>query len=245
MANLNAKNFSLNVARDIERLLKHMRMLYSQNSNLVENLENEQLFYMHDKTHSDFYFYISAHERDTVEKKTTFGIYFAPQDSEYSNGTSVFCDIDQITEYFNNWISIIKEFNSVYFTEEQSFLKFYEEEFFSEFEIIEEDASYNPFGNDQQIYLFRLLEHVSNELKSINSNEPIILEIISETNELKDNIQNLSKKDIVKRISSIFARIKKFSLKLSIEIFDVAKKEIIKKCLYGGLDDISHLIDKF
>lgn len=245
MEKYNARNYTLSVARDIEKVLKLLRELHLKNSNLIQVLNNEQIFYFQDKLHNDFYFFISDPQRDIGAKKTGFSITFAPQDEEYSNCVTYFSDLEGIVKYFNHWVSLIKDFNNVSLTEEQQFLKFYEDEFFSEFEIIDEDSSSIPFENEQQVFLYKFLTFVSDKLKEEKNNDPVLLEIISETNELRSSIQNLNKNEVVKRISSIFARIKKFSLKLSMDIFDVAKKEIIKKCLYGGIDEISYFIDKF
>ena len=42
-------------------------------------------------------------------------------------------------------------------------------------------------------------------------------------------------------MSIIFSKVKKKGLKLFSDIIDIAKKEIIKKALYGGIEGIDHL----
>ena len=105
-----------------------------------------------------------------------------------------------------------------------------------------DDADYNPFADKQQFLLHTLLSKLSNELQEIKEADVDLAEIISDTEYLKDNIQNFSKKDVIRKISKIFSRLKKVSVKLAWDIFDVAKKEAIKKILYGGIDEAGNFI---
>ncbi|WP_415579131.1 hypothetical protein, partial [Flavobacterium psychrophilum] len=117
----------------------------------------------------------------------------------------------------------------------------YEEEFYSDFEILDEDAEVNPFEHDKQIFTYNLLEYVETELQKSNSEDEEIENLISETIALKNNLQNLTKKVVIRKMSIIFSKVKKKGLKLFLDIIDVAKKEIIKKALYGGIGEIEHL----
>jgi hypothetical protein len=241
---MDKRNYPLNQAKEIQFVLKEFRTLSSLFSDRVKLIENDDVVYLVDLEHESFFFRVF---KPNLSSNYTpfFHFEYMPQntmnfDKQLINSTS-----NDVLEHVNNWIRILNEYHEISFSEDDYFVKKYEDEFYAEFDILEEDALTNPFENDKQIYLYNFLEYVSNELKKNDSNDPILLEIISDTVELKDNIQNFTKKNLIKKMSAIFARIKKFSLKLSMDIFDVAKKEIIKKCLYGGLDDIHHLMDKF
>jgi len=243
MANLNAKIFTLNVSKDIEKALRILRKLVSENSNIVEPLETQQIFYVHDLTHPNFFFYINDPERDEDEKHTIFNVTYKPESQDSLSHRIRSAWTDDIEDIFNEWIELIKEFNEISFTEEETFTKFYEEEIFDDFKIVDDDAETHPFNNLQQIILYKFLSSTIFYLENKHPDDIVIKNICSESVELRDNIQNLTKKDFSKKFSKILAKIKKYSFQTFIEISDVAKKEIYKFLLNEGIKKLPHWID--
>jgi hypothetical protein len=236
------KTYPLVVSKEIENLLTTFRKIIRENSEIIEIKETNDLIYIVDKEKPEFRFrvYNPSQNRDL---SPVFSHQFLPENEVNFESVVRNDKLDKIVSRFNQWISYLKDYNEICFTEEEKLMKFYEDEYFHEFEILEEDAEINPFAENQQIFLYKFLSLTSQELNKINSNDLKLNEIISDTNELKDNIQNLTKKEVIIKMSKVFARIKKFSLKLALDIFDVAKKEIIKKALYGGTEDIGQLLN--
>jgi len=243
MANLNAKTFTLNVAKDIEKALKIMRYLVSENSNVIESIETEQIFYIHDLSHKNFVFYINNPERDEDGKHTIFTVTFSPESTDSLSHTVRSAWTNDIEQIFNEWIKLIKDFNSISFTEEENFAKFYEEEIYDEFKIVDDDAETHPFNNFQQIILYKYLSATIFYLENKHPDDDVIKDICSESIDLRNNIQNLTKKDFSKKFSKILGKIKKYSLQTFIEISDVAKKEIYKFLLKEGVKKLPQWID--
>lgn len=243
MANLNAKTFTLNVAKDIEKVLKTLRRLVSENSNIVESIETEQIFYAHDLSHPNFVFFINDPERDEDEKHTIFNITYNPENEDSLSHRIRAAWTDDIENIFKEWIELIKAFNDISFTEEETFVKFYEEEIFDDFKIVDDDAETHPFNNTQQIILYKFLSSTIIQLENKHPDDIIVKSICLESIELRDNIQNLTKKEFSKKFSKILAKIKKYSFKTFTEIFDVAKKEIYKYLLNEGVKKLPHWID--
>jgi len=243
MADLKAKNYTLTVSRDIQEALRIMRKLLKNNSTIIESINTEKIFYLHDISHKNFVFYIGEPTRDNETKETIFPITYVPENQDSLSYITTHCSIEEIEEHFHDWIYLIKEFNSIIFTEEEEFIKFYEEEIFNDFEILDEDASIHPFNNFQQIILYNFLSETSIYLENKHPNNGEITTICLETLELRDNIQNLTKKEFSKRLSKILAKIKKFSIKTFFEVSDVAKKEIYKYLLKEGVNKLPAWID--
>ncbi|PBI89097.1 hypothetical protein BSF41_24680 [Flavobacterium sp. ACN2] len=243
MADLKAKNYTLTVSRDIQKVLRIMRTLLKSNSTIIESVNTDHLFYLHDISHKNFVFYITEPNRNSETKQTIFPITYVPEDEDSLSYTTCFCSLEEIEDHFYHWLHIIKEFNSISFSEEEEFSNFYEEEIFNDFDIIDEDADINPFNNFQQIILYNFLSETSVYLENKHPNNKEIENIRSETLELRDNIQNLTKKDFSRRLSKILAKIKKFSIKTFFEISDVAKKEIYKYLLKEGVNKLPVWID--
>lgn len=123
----------------------------------------------------------------------------------------------------------------------EPFLNDYTEEFFAEFEFVDEDDDASTYDSQKQIALYNALEQLELSLRNMAPNETIT-EILNETESLKENIQNLSKGATKKRVAKIFAKIKKGGIKLLKDIADVGYKEIIKAALHGGVENIGNLL---
>lgn len=218
MVDLNAKKYTLNVAKDIEKAIKIMRKLVSENSNVIESIETDQIFYVHDLSHKNFAFYIGDPERDEEARQTEFAVTYTPENEDSLSHIRRSAWTDDIETLFNEWINLVNEFNNINFTEEETFTRFYENEIFEIFEIMDDDAETHPFNNFQQIILYKFLSATILHLENKYYNDIIVKNICSESTELRDNIQNLTKKEFTKRFSKILAKIKKHSLQTYMEI---------------------------
>lgn len=244
MAIPNPKDYTYNVAKDIQGMLHSFRNLPVDYSDIIKVVNvTDVLFYFQDVNHRDFYFHIGFPDKKSNGTPTLFPMSFAPASHDSIDGTAGEVDKDKIFKYFLTWIKIIQDYNSVSFNQEEAFLKIYEEEIYSDFESIDENATTHPFNNIQQNILYNFLSAASIYLENKHPNDEEVANICSETLDLRDNIQNLTKKDFSKRLSKVFAKIKKFSLQTFLEISDVAKKEIYKYLLKEGVNKLPNWID--
>jgi hypothetical protein len=237
---INPKNYPLVLAQDIEKVLREFKKLAAQNSDLIKEIDSEScLVYLQDSDHKDFIFLINQPHQ--TRGKSHFHLVYHPQNQMSFDQTNYDGEISEMANHFNTWIGILKAYERITLTEEDQFTKQYEDEFYQEFEIVDKDAETNPFEHRQQEALYKLLTYVEVQLIAIENKDSEIDKIIAETNDLKNNIQNLTKKRVIERLARIFAKIKKNGLKLFLDIIDVAKKEAIKKALYGGIDELTSL----
>ena len=241
---MNKRDYPLNLSKDIQRLINYINLEVVKNENFIKNIESKDYFVnITDKLDERFYFRVYNPNQNN-NLVSLFNFQFAPGNDSSLKPIASNNNFDSVVSYFQIWLKIIKDYNDITFNETDYFTKKYEEEFYSDFEIIEDDAETNPFEHNKQIFLYNLLEYVEKELQKNDSDEEIIC-LISETAELKNNLQNLTKKVVIRKMSIIFSKIKKKGLKLFSDIIDVAKKEIIKKTLYGGIQEIDHLTNHF
>jgi hypothetical protein len=190
-----------------------------------------------------FDFFFSVLNPFLIRNEPAFTVYHKPWSHVKLEGSQVdvyYKDILETT--FLPWVSIIKRYSEIQFNEDDIFIKKYTEEFYEEFKIIDDDAEISPFNNEQQIAIYKLLSDVEQRLNNEAESNPKIEEVIEEIQDLKNKIQNSTKATVIKVLSKIFAKIKKHGIKLMIDIFDIAKKEAIKRVLSGGIDEISNTI---
>jgi len=243
MAVLNPKDYTYNVAKEIQEFLYILRNLQSEYCDIIKVVEvNDQLFYFHDLTHPDFYFLIGIPDKKSKEFPTLFPVRFNPVKYDSWEAFSKSANKNEITFYFSIWIKMIEDYNSVNFNQEEDFLKFYEEEIFSDFEIIDEDAEIKPFDNNQQIILYKFLEATISHLEKEYPNNNIINEIIEDANSLKNDIPLLTKRIATKRFSKVLAQIRKFNPITFKDVYDVAKKEVIKYLLMKSVETLPKVV---
>lgn len=243
MAVPNPKDYIYIVAKDIQEILYTLRNFEADYSDIVKVQETDHLFYFHDISHNDFYFYISIPDKKSKGGPTYFSTYFSPDKRDSKSSFSGEANKDQIPKYFYRWISIIQDYNSVSFNQEEDFLKIYEEEIFSDFVIVDDDAETKPFDNNQQIILYTFLESTVNLLEEQYPNNNTIEKIIEEANSLKNEIPLLTKRIAFKRFSKVLAEIRKFNPITYRDIYDVAKKEVIKHLLLKGVETLPKLVN--
>jgi hypothetical protein len=242
---MNKRDYPLSLSKDIQKVINYIKLEVVRNENFImTKAEDGYIISLIDKQDDRFFFKIYS-PNISSDLKSYFYCDFSPYNETTLKRKEVNTNFEELKIQFEKWLTIIKEYNEVTFTEEDYFTKKYEDEFYADFEIIEEDAEINPFEHKQQVFIYNLLEYVEVELQKNESNDEEIAQLISETIQLKNNIQNLTKKVVVRKMSIIFSKIKKKSLKLFTDIIDVAKKEIIKKVLYGGIDELHQLTNHF
>lgn len=240
---MNKRDYPLSLSKDIEKLIKDFRKFQFQNSDIITSIDDANFFiHLVDKYDSRFYFKVS-NPNQSNDFRSFFSFYYFPESDKSFQKTSFNNEAIELFKHLNNWVKLLREYNSINYSEQDQFAKQYEDEFYAEFDILEEDAEINPFEHNRQVFIYNLLSYVERELIKSAEQDQEILSLISETQELKENIQNLSKKNLIRKLSRVFAKIKKKGLKLFIDIIDVAKKEIIKKALYGGYYEMNHFID--
>lgn len=116
-------------------------------------------------------------------------------------------------------------------------LKQYQDEFVSEFQMVDEDSDTNSFDYEKQVFLDKYLEKVVlflEEAKTTN-NTPEIAEIIQDVEELRTNQTRLTKQIVIQRVSKIFAKVRKISLSLLSKVKEEAIKELVKEGVKAGI----------
>jgi len=92
--------------------------------------------------------------------------------------------------------------------------------------------------------LYKFLEATVIYLKENYPDNSEVNEIINEAESLKFDISKETKAVIIRRFSKTFARIRKFNPLTFKEVYDVAKKEVIKYLLLKGVENLPQLVSK-
>ncbi len=243
MQKINPKDYSLNAAKEIKKLLLYFEDSLVVNSDIIERADTDQLFYVYDKRHEKFVFAIYIPSPTYAGGVFKFKSKLFPYNSSINQEGKTEEAYDDIIKRYERWVQLIREYNSISFDVNEKFLKQYEDEVYADFENMDVDSDIAPFDIEQQVLLYNFIEATTKCLALRHPDDAIVEEIIAEANSLKDDVAKVSKKVASKRLSKVLAKIRKYNPVTFRDIYDVAKKEVIKHLLHKGVDNLPKLIE--
>lgn len=237
---VNKKDYSLLLIQTVERLFNRTRKFVETNSDILELTKNNAFeLLIEDKSkQSSFKFFIYRPSQNN-SNKILFNVELNPTSSVALSSSKYTAEEKTVTTLLESWTKLIIQYNEINLSPEESILNEYEKEFYSNFEILDEDADTHPYELEKQIILNNYFVHV---IKFLQTNEIENLDLIEEAKEIKENIPKMTKRTTVRKISSFFAKVRRKSLPLLKELLETGKKELFKKAITGGFDMIDGLI---
>lgn len=211
----------------------------------LRTFDNDQVLYEFTEVVSYYVFVIKDFNYDPINMKCSYIIYKRPESINNMSAIIHSVSFENISDLFQTWIADCIKMNEIKYKFLNHNSKFYENEFADFFSNNDPDASINPFEIDRQEIIFHFLAYAEKKVSESNKiNEEIKLKLLEELSVLKEDVPNATKKIIVYRMSKLAEKIKKVSNKLFHDIFDVLKKELIKKVLFEGADQIPNTVKK-
>jgi hypothetical protein len=143
-----------------------------------------------------------------------------------------------------NWISLLKQYNTVRLSKKERFTAESAEQFYADFELVDEDANTAPFDNDKQVLVYKLLEFVKETVEHVEDGDQEESKlIVQQIESLQQIIPTITKAAVLKELSKVYAKVKAYSMKAFVAVYDVAKKELIKHYLYKSMDGVNNFIE--
>ncbi|MDY0905530.1 hypothetical protein [Pedobacter sp. CFBP9032] len=227
------------VLKEMKSLIKRLENKAITNNSLIE-IYTFSIATVAYQAVSETSFYFDVLEPTYKSDYITFRVMIKPTNEIDHNASTFHLNSTDLIEKFEQWIELMKDYDSFSFSDDEVITKQYEEEFYADFEILDDDADEKAFEPEKQILLYKWLTALEQDLKSsemIDQATPLI----EETAQLREDIQNLTKKQFIRRFAILMSKVKKSGLKLLFEVLDIAKKEAMKKALYGGLKGLGDL----
>lgn len=135
----------------------------------------------------------------------------------------------QIPTLFSHWLTVIKGYQNVKSVYDDPILKQYAEDFYTEFESADEDATTVSFNLKQQLLLDSALSQVIQvlESKKDDTNREAISELIEQAEEIQATVTESTKQETLTKMSKLFAKIQKGSIKWIKDVYPIIEKEVI------------------
>lgn len=191
---------------------------------------------------SDFYFNVESYKNDNGFKLL---IDWKPVNKLSVANKKMWIKAEQLDSYFTNWLKLLEGYDKVKTVFDDPIIEAFTDEYFTEFEIVDEDADIKPFKTNQVLLLDRHLSSIHKKIEKhkTEDNQAEIEDIQSDVLDLKSNLTRKSKKWVIKRLSRIWAKITKQGPQLMKEFLSETKKQAIKESvkliMEKGIDLIS------
>ena len=187
---------------------------------------------------SSFHFIIEEYKK-VNGGKFQFLMSRSPTNQNDNGIHRIWVDISQLEPQFQTWIKLLDEYETIESFFDDPIINSFKEEYYAEFEIIDEDdAEIKPLNTKQILLLDNHLEDVDKRLeKFVNEkNSEDIQEIKQDIIELRDSLTKKSKKWVIKNLSRIWAKIAKQGTEFIKEFLSESKKEMIKQSVKGLIE---------
>lgn len=190
---------------------------------------------------SDFYYNIENYK---IDKGLKLLIDSKPISKENIDNSRTWIDSKHLNNHFNNWVSLLKRYETVNSFFDDPIVKAYADEYLSEFEIIDVDADIKPFNTTQVLMLDSHLESIEKNIDKFKTdeNESQIESIKTDVQELRNNLTAKPKRWIIKNLSIIWAKITKQGTPLLKEFLSEVKKTIIKEGVKFMIEQSTNII---
>jgi hypothetical protein len=223
----------LSTLKEAEILFTEVRKIAAINNDIIMMLKDEPPLLHIQENISAFHFKILDFEINR-ERRTIFFIEYQPENvNTIDTSGRMSLERDMVIQQFNHWIENIRTYSKVSLTTEERFTRQYEDFFYLNFELIDDDAAINPFELEKQIAIHEFLESVQFLLEN-NSKDYDVNELIAETIKIKKCVSKYTQKAIVIALSGLLARIQKNDIGL----LKIILPEIKKLLLNTGQNEI-------
>lgn len=228
------KDLPLVILKSLEPFVK----LKGDKFEVVDPKEN--LLTVIDKDHESTFHFTIAQYKKTDSGKFQLLMSKSPKSENDNSILNSWVDNSDLKGYFEGWIKLLEEYETTNSFYDDPIVNSFKNEFYAEFEILEEDAETNPFSTKQILLLDSYLESVEKKLNDFSNeqNKLEIQDIQSDIELLRENLTTKSKKWIVSSLTKIWAKIAKQGTKFIKEFLSDSKKEIIKQSVKGLIDFI-------
>ncbi len=191
---------------------------------------------------SDFYFNLEGYKVDNGLKLL---VDWKPINKESTANSKKWITDKQLDGYFSNWVALLERYETVNSFFDDPIIKSFADEYFAEFEIIDEDSDIKPLNPKQILLLDEHLEYIEKNIEKYQTenNASQIQDIKSEIIELRENLTSKTKTWVVRNLSNIWAKITKQGTPLLKEFLSETKKIAIKEGIQYLIEQGTTLIN--
>jgi len=236
---IDRRTLPLEQLKQMSAVYTQVRDIIKENNDVFQIIHQDELSMEIIDTSRNSKFRFKLDNPKYENNKTIYRVTHNPSSSASIKDRNSSVPSESIEKFLNRWISYIRAYNDVKLIPDDDILYEYEQEFYENFEILDEDADIKPYELEKQIIIYNFISaSIAILERNPSNNDDLIIEAV----EIRDNLQHWTKRKTVRKISKFFAKTRKKSLTILKEILIEGKKELYKRAINGGFDFITDLI---
>lgn len=196
---------------------------------IVSQPDNQLLKIVDNDIDSKFYFTAAQYEKQQNGSYKLL-IDYKPVSQSDPAKNAVWIDVKELQNYFKNWLDLLEEYEKVKSFFDDPILKSFTDEYYAEFEILDDDdAQVKPLSINQIILIDQHLEFIEENIDKYETvlNKNQLQEIKNDIINLRNNLTNQSKAWVVKHLSKTWAKLTKQGTRFLKDFLNEAKKQAI------------------
>lgn len=234
MEPFNEKEFAFALIEERRYLIVEARRLVFENSDILKEVDSP------DRTlrfiDNEGYFHFEVWNPSRQNNKTTFKFHYLPSNRNHKAPNEGSSEPGIILQMLRKWIELVRQYENSRNWNYDPLLEQYESEIREDlFTILDADAVKMPFEEQRQIAIFHFLNASEAEVQKYIA-APEAKEIAEAIAVARDNLGVWNKRKVVSAISKIMGRARKFKLQLYVDLYDTAKKELLKAIVLKSVD---------
>ncbi|WP_405247846.1 hypothetical protein [Cellulophaga sp. Asnod2-G02] len=246
---INKQNFPLKQLKDTAQTFNSVREQAKKNRELYR-IEKDEYFEIHLRglgANSNFTFKISEPIFDNKSLTLGFTVTFNPINENKLDTNRSSVGSGYILTVLKNWTAILQRYLSISLHPSDNIEQQYENEFRDNFEdwfeIVDEDADITTYNSEVQLVISNVITKCIDTLKLEGYDEDD--ETVKQANYIKENITNLTKRQVFNALKTFYAKVKlkKNGLLLIKKIYGVVKEEALKMGVKYSIESVLHKIN--
>lgn len=232
------KDYPLLVLKDLQQYLNFT------DPSIRRVKEGNIAFFRDIDSSSDLFFHIQDVKMDG--SRFLYFIQCKPSSNSSQELRQAWVESKSLKPELKTWLARVKEYDTLEDPNADPILDAYVDEYYSDFEISDQSAETAPLSIKHAFLLDGALESLSENISAHQKgNTKEVLEIQEDINSLREEITNISRSEVAKKLSRIFGKITKQGLKFLKDVLNEGRKEVIKGLIKHGYELTSAAIDSY
>jgi len=146
--------------------------------------------------------------------------------------------VSQLETQFETWLNLMTQYETTHSFYDDPIVKAFSDEYFTDFEMVDEDADFAPFTTKQISILDKHLEYIEENIDSYKSeeNEKVIEDVKHDISSLRKNLTSKSKIFVIRSLSNIWGKLTKLGAKFMTDFASETNRELLKRSVKGVID---------
>ena len=219
-------------------ILKSLEKFVTLKGEKFEIIEPDNLLLKVVEKDDDTVFYFNIEQFKLVNGGYQFYMSRKPQNENNQGEYKSWIPIAHLEKQFETWLKLIEQYETINSFYDDPIAKAFSDEYFTDFEIIDEDADIAPFKIKQILILDKYLEYIEQSIDNYKTeeNEKSIENIKQDIYSLRKNLTSKSKVYIIRGLSNIWGKLTKLGTKFITDFTSEAKREVVERSVKGLID---------